>query len=324
MAMCNRTARVRRLLGGSVVAFVAFTPPASAQVLADTEVRTVEVIGLKRWTPEMIADSLARYAPGDSLHSHACAAALRYRLGFAEAASTLFRSGGQPYVLVSLVEPQDSARVRHRYVPMDTTTFRAEWVGMVDVIRTRPDLFILAVSRNGPGGISAEDRELPAHAVRDSALVHRVWEFLAGHRREEDFEASIHILATGDPALYNRMVAAAILSNFSDRDLSWWVLADALRESDGPVKATAGTVLASRAWAEPRLVDWGLRRPRSTRCSTEQACSSSAPSWPGCRKWARARNGARRSSAGEERWYLPTSRQRIRPPGTWPTGSSSA
>lgn len=257
MGMCDRTARVARLLCGATVAFAAFTPPASAQVLADTEVRTVEVIGLKRWTPEMIADSLARYSPGDSLHSHACAAALRYRLGFAEAASTVFRSGGKPYVLVSLVEPQDSARIRHRYIPLDTTTFREEWAGVVDVIRTRPDLFILAVSRYGPGGISAEDRELPAHAGRDSALVHRVWEFLAAHRREEDFETSTHILAAGDPALYDRMVAAAILSNFSDRDRAWWVLADALRESDGPVKATAGTVLASRAWAEPRDVDWG-------------------------------------------------------------------
>jgi len=42
----------------------------------------VEVIGLQRWTRRMIDDSLAKYAPGVSLATHACAAVLENTLGF--------------------------------------------------------------------------------------------------------------------------------------------------------------------------------------------------------------------------------------------------
>ena len=36
--------------------------------------KTIEVVGLERWTVQMIQDSMDRYSPGDSLQSHACAA----------------------------------------------------------------------------------------------------------------------------------------------------------------------------------------------------------------------------------------------------------
>jgi len=52
--------------------------------------KQVEVLGLRRWTLVMIQDSLDKYAPGENLASHACAAVLRYKLGFADAASHTF------------------------------------------------------------------------------------------------------------------------------------------------------------------------------------------------------------------------------------------
>ena len=54
---------------------------------------TVEMLGLRRWTIGMLQDSLAKYAPADSLQSHACAATLRYTLHFADAASTTWPKG---------------------------------------------------------------------------------------------------------------------------------------------------------------------------------------------------------------------------------------
>jgi hypothetical protein len=52
--------------------------------------KTIEVVGLEHWTVKMIQDSLDKYSPGDSLQSHACAAILRYKLHFADAAVTVF------------------------------------------------------------------------------------------------------------------------------------------------------------------------------------------------------------------------------------------
>lgn len=53
--------------------------------------KTVEVVGLNRWTPAMIQDSMSLYAPGQSLLSHGCAAVLRYKLHFAQALSAGLR-----------------------------------------------------------------------------------------------------------------------------------------------------------------------------------------------------------------------------------------
>jgi xanthine/CO dehydrogenase XdhC/CoxF family maturation factor len=255
----SRSAQRTWIIAG--VLAVAFASPraASQQVLALPD-RTVEFIGLRSWTMAMVQDSLAVYAPGDSIHTHTCAAALRYRLGFAEAASVVYLDGGRPYVLVSVVEPQDSARVRHRDLPRDTTSFREPWSEAVAVIRMRPDLFQIAVDGYAPD-FAVRGLQPPPHLGQDSAQVLRVWGFLATRRSQADYQAAAAVLTGSAPSLYDRMVAAAILANFADRDSTWWVLVDALRESDGPVKAIAGTVLAASASREPRAVHWRPAAP---------------------------------------------------------------
>ena len=78
-------------LVGAALVLVAAGAPLRAQTRAELPLRdgrVVEVLGLRRWTLAMLQDSLARYAPGERLERHSCAAALRYRLGFADAAAT--------------------------------------------------------------------------------------------------------------------------------------------------------------------------------------------------------------------------------------------
>ena len=100
----------------------------------------VEVIGLRRWTVAMLQDSLARYSPGDSLQSHSCAAVLRYKLHFADAAAMTIRMGAEPVRHVVIVrEPQDSGRVHYRDLAMDTTEGRPEWSRLRSVMLARPD-----------------------------------------------------------------------------------------------------------------------------------------------------------------------------------------
>ena len=91
--------------------------------ILETPAARLELIGLKRWTLGMIQDPLARYAPGESLASHACAAILRQKLGFADAAAQYYSpspGSTKGYWAVPVVEPQDSARVRYRELPRDS------------------------------------------------------------------------------------------------------------------------------------------------------------------------------------------------------------
>lgn len=124
---------VLRLAGSAAVCAASLAAaPAHAQVVLENERLRLEIIGLSRWTPAMIQDSLARRAPGRSIMTHACAVVLREQLGFADAAVNVLRGApsfqGLParkVVSVTVVEPQDSALVRYRPAFRDTQPSRA-------------------------------------------------------------------------------------------------------------------------------------------------------------------------------------------------------
>ncbi len=56
-----------------------------------------------------------------------------------------------------------------------------------------------------------------------------------------------------DGAYADRMVAAAILANFAERDSTWFALVDALRDPSDPVRTASAAVLGS---FPSRPVDW--------------------------------------------------------------------
>lgn len=221
--------------------------------------KTVEVVGLKRWTIPMIQDSLAKYSPGDSLHHHACAAVLRYKLGFANASSTTYM-GMTPgdtsrYVVVTVVEPQDSARVWQKPAPMDTLNERAEWRDLTAVIKTRPGGFQGALWTYLEAGRTGFTDTIPSYMRRDSVQIRQVWRFLAAHRSAADQQQALATLSS-DPNVMNRVAAAAILANFGADDTTWLALLDAMRETDGIAAGTSSVVLTTIAQNTPRTVDW--------------------------------------------------------------------
>jgi len=131
-------------------------PPGRTSVVLRVPGRTVEVIGLRRWTLAMVQDSMAKYAPGESLASHACAAVLRYQLHFAEASAMTFlgMSGDSiERVVVSVVEPQDSARVHHRNLPPDYRTRVAAASVLLNFVDRDPALFALLGALTESDGI---------------------------------------------------------------------------------------------------------------------------------------------------------------------------
>ncbi len=216
--------------------------------------RSLEVVGLRRWSMEMLNDSLNAHAPGMSLFDHGCAATLRYELGFAEAASFIVQnpSGRRGRLsIVLLIEPQDSALVRHRELPRDTVGSTAPWHHLVDLSRSDRSLLrdvALTVARSGAdlGSDVPEVRRAQIAAARP---------LFARYRGSEDLELATRIL-TSSPHLHDRMAAVAVLSGFPDEDAAWHALTGAMLESDGPVRSFASSVLATFAHFQPREVDW--------------------------------------------------------------------
>lgn len=251
-------------LRGSVLAFAVAacaSPPAGTPTVLLVPGKSIEVVGLRRWSIAMIQDSLTKYAPGITLDSHACAAALRYQLGFADAAVTAYELPGDTVerIVVVVVEPQDSARVRHRIAPMDTVAPRAEWAPLLRVISESPGPFQVSLwqYRAWRGGDLTKLRSLPG---TDSSAVLSVWRFLAAHQSRADKAAALSTVLA-DPNYRNRMAAVALLSNFTDDDQVLHALLRAQLEADGPVGAMASMVLSSFAQTSSRPVDWAPVAP---------------------------------------------------------------
>lgn len=94
----------------------------SAQVI-ETPEGPVEFIGLRNWSPEQVRDTLAAVRPDLDLHSAACAAALRFEVGFPQA--RVVQYSGFPgladgYTTITHVEPEQSHQIRYADPPADS------------------------------------------------------------------------------------------------------------------------------------------------------------------------------------------------------------
>lgn len=227
------------------------SPPADLQPLAQFDLdsnRTVEIIGLRNWTPEMIRDSLRKYSPDESLDSEAAAANLRNLLGFADAATTthsiVFDEDDKATITLLVREPGDSARVHYPPQDLDTVPERKEWLTHTQAIASGRVVF--------PEG-------QPEAATRaDSALARGLLAFIAAHQTPADLEAAINTVDSSR-SLPDRTMAALILANFPERDEAWRAV---LKTSVGLEQATdafvAQRALAAMSERSPRAVDWSL------------------------------------------------------------------
>ena len=220
--------------------------------------KTIEVIDLEHWTVKMIQDSLDKYSPGDSLQSHACAAILRYKLHFADASVITFfpdtTDFKKQYILVSVVEPEDSSRVHYKKasLSLDTSSIKPEWKSGINVILKHPmgfqaDIFLHLMSDSA--------KKNSAYNFYDTTGIASFKAFLKKHNSNLDAEEARFILQS-DSNVYNRMAAAAISMQFSKNDSTWWSLMDDLLESDGPAKMTSQQVLEAMAANKAHLINW--------------------------------------------------------------------
>lgn len=229
--------------------------PISAQNVIETPNETIEIVGLKHWTIQMIDDSLAKYSPEDKLTAHACAAILRLKLHFADASVSVYtgmtKAQTKPYVAVTVVEPSDSALIHYKPDFKDTLAIRSEWAEAIAQFKAANELAQTAIQT--PSFYAS--KLSPKDSTRFEK-VRALHDLVATHHSESDFELARRTLDV-DGNSSNRVMALLVLSSFVDRDSAWWVVTDALRDpSSGMVNATASQVLRMMAEHSPRTVDW--------------------------------------------------------------------
>jgi hypothetical protein len=216
--------------------------------------RRVEVFGLRRWTIGMVQDSLKKYSPSDSLTSHACAAALRHALGFADAGSWLFVFDGDTasQATVLLREPQDSARVHFRALPVDTVNPRRAWRVATRALETHPAAFRSVMRQRLADTLRRRD---PLRDSGDVAAALRLQRFLAAQRGTRARDAALHALSHA-PNRDDRSVAALILAGFPESDAVRRGLLDAVRDPDDQVSSVVADAADAMSRLHPRTVDW--------------------------------------------------------------------
>jgi hypothetical protein len=225
------------------------------QAVVENANMRVEIIGLKRWTIPMIQDSLAKYAPHDSLLTHSCAAILRYKLKFADASVDVFPKGEiglkKDFVVVTVIEPEDSALVRYRPEFPDTLPLRKDWQEAWQVVERHNEAFQAAIQ--SPTFTRMDVPSLLADARLKAAFPLQA--FLKSHSRRQDFQLALKTLKT-DGNWKNRVVAIAMLRSFPQNDATWWALVEALRDPNGRVGSAAGQTLHGMSYGDFRPVDW--------------------------------------------------------------------
>lgn len=216
----------------------------------------VEFVGLQDWTRDMIADSLAYYAPGTPLHSAGCAVVLRDSIGFAQAAVHRFTSSfRRDVVILTLIEPQDSARVRFAPPYADSLPPREEWAEAVAVASANFGAFQFFQDRDFAQG--EMDRSLGRDVPND---VVRLRDLVLSYATEADFNAAVQTLET-DRNRDNRIVAALVLGNFPGRDGTWHAYVRTLQHSPEHATSAANMMLASLTEKAARQIDWAPIEP---------------------------------------------------------------
>ena len=264
---------ILRSVSRLVVLLALTASPGVGQVLEGPE-GPVEIIGLERWTAQGLLEAIQQTAPGQPLH--ACAATMRFELGFADAGvfgyleSTTSRS--ERYTVIIGIE--DQARVRYRTPGNETIALPESWQALKSV--ADEDLQALGMARELFD--LRHDRETARKLAElfdsDLAAIEPVWELIAALDGEQDRLLAQRILANAD-SWSSRAIAATVLLNFGEDDTAWHDLVSATIDPIGQVSGAAASVLRSLVQMESgRSVRWdagartdrgGARRHQSVR-----------------------------------------------------------
>lgn len=221
-----------------------------------TENGVVEFLGLKKWNCSKLVDTLKSIDPNGYLH--ACAAILTQNLHFADASVSTYRNKDSLYTVVTVIEPEDSARVNYRSISNNKIVTNNDW-GAFRPYLEDPNIVQIGIQFYGYILLEEYDKyKAKIENFKDYIDINKIKEFwflLSKHKTKIDKVEAIKII-NSDSNKLNRIIATLILSNFSDSEESWLNLVKALRDPDQEVRLVANATLNMFSNVFERDIDW--------------------------------------------------------------------
>lgn len=239
----------------------------SSQTLISSPKGPIEIIGLHRWTYRMLRDSLARYAPGEGLRSHACEANLEAKLKFPSASVVYYfevtdinQEIPKPTIVITIVEPQDSARVRYRKLRAETAPSarlsqlrNTAFPKNIDVEDYSLLLQFYPIAQRF--GIDSAEKALSNFSEKLKPQANLLYQKLTSYRQQEDLTEALTIVeSNGSDQL--RLAALGVLLNFPGDDRSWYALLQSARDPVKELRSVAIPVIRSFSLEYARPVNW--------------------------------------------------------------------
>jgi hypothetical protein len=259
--------------------------PAHSQVV-ETRYGPVEFIGLRSWKAERLIDSLevldSLRQPGSrDLPSHSpyfWLSDLEHRFGFPVVEVVPYSDStagrNQVYWVVTVVEPADSSKLRRITRPLTWNPGPSdpELEGLDTMYSRNPGSWWIAVRsfgyiaagkvEEGRAAVRAELEVLNRFRIRSHSEpiptereIEQLWLRIAAITKPYQKKYALQALAT-DTNVDHRVVAAAVLANFSHDDRVWNALMAAQFDPWEDVASQALTTLIGLATHLPRPIDW--------------------------------------------------------------------
>ncbi len=244
---------------GTLLLLALTVSPGTAQVL-DGPDGPVEFIGLERWSAQELFDAIQELHPDRPFS--ACAAVMRFELGFADAGAFLFMNVGSSESYTVVVGVEDSTRVRYRPVGSETVALPETWQTLKAVADEDPrTLNAAARTLHSRGGFLHRNspRRLAERMGADPETLDQVLDLVDRADGEEDRRLAHEVLAR-DSSMAARAVATLVLGNFIDDDTSWHGLVGSAIDPHAQVSSTAVGMLDGLSRQDLDPVGWSAGR----------------------------------------------------------------
>ena len=245
-----------RTAAGTLLLLALTTSQTTAQVL-DGPDGPVEFIGLERWGAQELFDAIQELHPDRPFS--ACAAVMRFELGFADAGAFLFRNVGSSDSYTVVVGVEDSTRVRYRPVGSEMVALPETWQTLKAVADEDPRTLNAAATTLHTRGflnrIFNNPRRLAERMGADPETLDQVLDLVDRADGEEDRRLAHEVLAK-DSSMAARAVATLVLGNFIDDDTSWHDLVGSAIDPQAQVSSNALSMLRGLSKQDLDPVGW--------------------------------------------------------------------
>jgi len=205
------------------------------------KVDEVEFIGLEKWTPQMILDSLTNCTDStckiDNVYKIYCNACLKKTLTFPSIhAKSHFKKNNKLFVSISLVEPQYRNLIKYLDFPQKDFPNRNEWASLIKTCNIEDISFQIGVQLYNmlfykkDKNFSDSSLSVLANEGFDTNSISKCWKIINNHNKDKDFTNAIYTLEN-DSNFENRKAAICILLNFIEKEQTFLMLFNLFRTS---------------------------------------------------------------------------------------------